>query len=60
MATTQDELASLATAVGFDVPPEHAADYLVLLDRAKAAFAAVEAMDGRAWAGWGREEMNVD
>lgn len=47
MAGGKEEVAALAAGVGFTILDPELGDYVTLLDRARAAFEAVEGMDGR-------------
>jgi amidase len=49
MSSSREEVVTFGTNVGYNIPESDVNDYVVLLGKAKAAFEAVEAMDGENW-----------
>lgn len=47
MTVSKEEVARISAAVGYDIPASELEDFVGLMDKAKAAFEAVEAMDGQ-------------
>lgn len=46
MTSSREEVGRISAAVGYTVPEAEVDDFVSLLGKAKAAFEAVEAMDG--------------
>lgn len=46
MSSSREEVTKIATTVGYAIPESEVDDYVCLLGKAKAAFEAIEAMEG--------------